>query len=349
MKKLLIAFMTMLAWWPLSGAAESYNTLWKRVAELERKDLPKDELDMLAKIAHKAKAEQKYGHLLKAEFKRAKVEGQISEDSIPVALSRLEKEEASAGKNITLAAVYQCALGKVYENLNLEGRDCKAESKKWFEKAMRHPDRLAGVNAGVYEPLLREGTDSHIFYNDLLHVIGYETGDFKTMYKWYSEHNNRSAACLCAFELIQQDRKSDVLEVRKSKYLQTIDSLINVYKDLTVAGELAIERYNFMDRATDASTIDKYNYINYALSHWGAWPRMNILRNAQRRRDGQRRIVAEQGEARLHPTNHQPAVDNDVGDPSQHRPCTRTRPQSAKRLWQNQSSALGEYDHNDHP
>lgn len=283
MKKLLIAFMTMLAWWPLSGAAESYNTLWKRVAELERKDLPKDELDMLAKIAHKAKAEQKYGHLLKAEFKRAKVEGQISEDSIPVALSRLEKEEAAAGKNITLAAVYQCALGKVYENLNLEGRDCKAESKKWFEKAMRHPDRLAGVNAGVYEPLLREGTDSHIFYNDLLHVIGYETGDFKTMYKWYSEHNNRSAACLCAFELIQQDRKSDVLEVRKSKYLQTIDSLINVYKDLTVAGELAIERYNFMDRATDASTIDKYNYINYALSHWGAWPRMNILRNAQRR------------------------------------------------------------------
>lgn len=284
MNKLLVILIALFTWMPTIGWADSYNTLWKRYAELESKDLPQDELIILNQIAKKARTELKYGHLLKAEFKLGQVKASISEDSIPVVLKRLESEVAKAEKeNDVLAAVYQCALGKVYADLNIPGVDCAALSKSWFEKAMRHPDKLAAVNADNYEPLLTKGTDSHIFYNDLLHVIGYETGDFKTMYQWYSAHNNRSAACLCAFEITQQDRKADVMEVRKSKYLQTIDSLINVYKDLPVAGELAIERYNFMDKATDATTADKYNYINYALSRWGTWHRMNILRNAQKR------------------------------------------------------------------
>ena len=69
--------------------------------------------------------------------------------------------------------------------------------------------------------------------------------------------------------------------MRKSKYLQSVDSLINVYKDLREAGELAIEHYNCMSNSDDATAEDKINYINYALNHWGVWPRMNVLRNAQ--------------------------------------------------------------------
>ena len=38
-----------------------------------------------------------------------------------------------------------------------------------------------------------------------------------------------------------------------------------------------------MEGATDAKPQDKLNYINYALSRWGGWSRMNELRNAQKR------------------------------------------------------------------
>jgi hypothetical protein len=71
--------------------------------------------------------------------------------------------------------------------------------------------------------------------------------------------------------------------VKKSKYLHTIDSLIHVYQDIPEAGELAVEHFRFMEGATDAKPQDKLNYINYALSHWGGWSRMNELRNAQKR------------------------------------------------------------------
>lgn len=57
-------------------------------------------------------------------------------------------------------------------------------------------------------------------------------------------------------------------EVKKSKYLQTIDSLIQVYQDIPEAGELAVEHFRFMEGATDAKPQDKLNYINYALSRW---------------------------------------------------------------------------------
>ena len=72
-------------------------------------------------------------------------------------------------------------------------------------------------------------------------------------------------------------------EVKKSKYLHTIDSLIHVYQDIPEAGELAVEHFRFMEGATDAKVLDKLNYINYALSRWGGWSRMNELRNAQKR------------------------------------------------------------------
>lgn len=38
-----------------------------------------------------------------------------------------------------------------------------------------------------------------------------------------------------------------------------------------------------MEEATDIKPADKLNYINYALSRWGGWSRMNVLRNAQKR------------------------------------------------------------------
>jgi hypothetical protein len=134
-----------------------------------------------------------------------------------------------------------------------------------------------------YEPMAVEGVDANIFNHDLLHLVGYETRDFKTLHDYYLSHNNRSAACLCAHELLAKQKQDGVLTVKKSYYLQQIDSLINVYKDLAVCGELAIDRYHFMEQASDTDEKEKIDYINYALAQWGAWPRMNILRNAQKR------------------------------------------------------------------
>ena len=45
-----------------------------------------------------------------------------------------------------------------------------------------------------------------------------------------------------------------------------------------MAGELAVYRYSLMD-SSDEGLEDRVNFINYAVSKWGSWPRINILRN----------------------------------------------------------------------
>ena len=269
---------------PSLTQADSYTGLWKRFAELQRKDLPKSEMEVLDQIAQKATVEKRYGHLLKAELQKASLNTNIAPDSLEAEISRLlAKEERAQAGDLALAAVYDCALGKIYE-MNPLVESSLALMKQYYKKAMAHPDVLAKHSSDEYEPLLIKGGDSKIFYDDLLHVIGFETNDYQTLHDYYLSHHNRPAACICAVKLLEQDENDNVAEIRKSKYMQRVDSLMKVYADLRECGELAIARYRLMEQSNDATAEDKMNYINYALSRWGAvggWSRMNILRNAQ--------------------------------------------------------------------
>lgn len=276
MRKLL--FLIALVLLPSMVAADSFTSMWKKVAEAEAKDLPRSQMEWLSKIIAKAEREKAYGQLLKAQLERAGKQTQIAPDSATAEKERLE-QKALATKDEVLQAVYASVLGNVYRNQGDE--EGMAKSKTWFARSMANPALLAQHKSAEYEPAITGGADSKIFYDDLLHVIGLAAQDFSTLHKYYENNGNRAAACITAYMQLLHDRELDVLEVRKSKYLQRVDSLINVYADLREAGELAIEHYNFMSQATDATVEDRINYINYALSRWGAWPRMNILRNAQ--------------------------------------------------------------------
>lgn len=284
MKKKMIMFIAALLLLPLSMYADSYTVLWKQYDTAQQKDLPKTSMEVLKKIIAKAQTEKKYGHLLKAELLRGQIAVRIAPDSLASEVKRLVANTAKAEKrNPVLAAVYQSSLGRIYrDNAHLSDSSALL-SAAYYEKSLSHPDALAAQKATEYAPLVMGGIDSKIFGNDLLHVLGMEAEAYQMLHDYYRRHNNRAAACITAFMLTQKNRRNDVMEVRKSKYLQTIDSLIAEYKDLPEAGELAIERYLFMEQAEDASAESKINYINYALTQWGAWPRMNILRNAKTR------------------------------------------------------------------
>ncbi len=278
---MLIASLLML---PSHMMADSYTILWKQYERAQQKDLPKTSMNVLKKIITKAQADKQYGHLLKAELLHGSLANQVSPDSLTVEVGRLVANMQKAEKqDPVLAAVYQSSLGRLYrENAQLSDNS-KELSEEYYRKSLLHPDLLAAHKASEYVPMVIEGIDSKIFGNDLLHVLGMEAEAYGMLHDYYQKQNNRPAACITALLRVRQDRDEDVMQVRKSKYLLTIDSLIDHYKDLPVAGELAIERYRFMEQADDASAESKMNYINYALAQWGAWPRMNILRNAKAR------------------------------------------------------------------
>lgn len=275
MKKLLVIILAMIM--PLMALADTYPALWKKVTEAQAKDLPKTQMEWLDKIIVKAEKGADYGQLLKAQLLRAAAQTQIAPDSADVALSRLE-DKASKTKDPVLRAVYATVLGKLYEQRSDE--DAKAKSQHWFAVAMESPASLAQHKCMEYEPAVVEGVDSKIFGDDLLHVVGMEAKAYKALKAYYAGKGNRPAACISACLGLRYGREVDTYEVRKSKYLQALDSLIREYGDLREAGELAIERSEFLSNAPDMTAEDNVNYINYALNKWGDWHRMNQLRNS---------------------------------------------------------------------
>ena len=289
----------------MQTTAQTYDNLWKQADIIAQKDQPKSEIGVMQKIISKASAAKDYGQLLAAEMRQVILWKEISADSLTPNVKRMEAEALKTNDPM-LKAVRYAVLGKVYhDNLygievdeaSLEQREDASyyqsqrkvnlkKSREFFKKAMAHPELLAKHTSTEYVPLTLKGVDGSSFKNDLLHLIGFEAdckASYRLMYTYYNKVENRGAACLCAYKLIEKYRQDDVREVKKSKYLRTIDSLIHVYQDIPEAGELAVEHFHFMERSTDAKAQDKLKYINYALSHWGGWSRMNVLRNAQKR------------------------------------------------------------------
>lgn len=260
-------------------AAQTYDNLWKQAEINAQKDQPKSEIAVMKKIIAKASAAKDYGQLLAAEIRQMTLWKEISADSLTPNVKRMEAEVLKV-KDPALKAVRYAVLGKVYRDMN------EKKSQEFFKKALGQPELLARHTSAEYVPLTLKGVDGSSFNNDLLHLIGFEADSkeaYLQLYTYYNKVGNRGAACLCAYKLIEKYRQDDVREVKKSKYLQTIDSLIQIYQDIPEAGELAVEHFRFMEGATDAKPQDKLNYINYALSRWGEWSRMNELRNAQKR------------------------------------------------------------------
>ena len=289
----------------LQATAQTYDNLWKQADIIAQKDQPKSEIGVMQKIISKASAAKDYGQLLAAEMRQVMLWKEISADSLTPNVKRMEAEALKTNDPM-LKAVRYAVLGKVYhdnpygievDEASLEQREDASyyqsqrkvnlkKSREFFKKAMAHPELLAKHTSTEYVPLTLKGVDGSSFKNDLLHLIGFEAdckASYRLMYTYYNKVENRGAACLCAYKLIEKYRQDDVREVKKSKYLRTIDSLIHVYQDIPEAGELAVEHFRFMERSTDAKAQDKLKYINYALSHWGGWSRMNVLRNAQKR------------------------------------------------------------------
>ena len=289
----------------LQATAQTYDNLWKQADIIAQKDQPKSEIGVMQKIISKASVAKDYGQLLAAEMRQVILWKEISADSLTPNVKRMEAEALKTNDPM-LKAVRYAVLGKVYhdnpygievDEASLEQREDASyyqsqrkvnlkKSREFFKKAMAHPELLAKHASTGYVPLTLKGVDGSSFNNDLLHLIGFEADSkeaYLLMYTYYNKVENRGAACLCAYKLIEKYRQDDVREVRKSKYLNTIDSLIHVYQDIPEAGELAVEHFRFMEGATDAKPLDKLNYINYALNRWGGWSRMNVLRNAQKR------------------------------------------------------------------
>ena len=279
-RKLFCAVCFALVMMPMALLGQTYNSLWKQVKEAEEKDLPQTQQKVLQQIIEKAEKEKSYGHLLKAGLMNARVQAMVSPDSLLPAVKQLQ-QRAETVKDQPLQAVYDAVLGLVYQNNHNLDEHWERISADYFRKAMAHPDQLAAVKTDPYQPFVVKGTDSRIYNDDLLSLIGSETHQYQQMYDYYMGTDNRRAQLMSCLSLLRNDAPDGSFQLNNCAYIHRLDSLANAYADLPECGEVAISRYMFMNEQTDATAEQKVAYIDEALQRWGSWHRMNDLRNAR--------------------------------------------------------------------
>ncbi|MCR4582206.1 MAG: alpha-2-macroglobulin, partial [Prevotella sp.] len=264
----------------MSGNAASYEELWKKVMEAGAKDLPKTQYEQLQKIVKKAESERVYGQLLKAELQSMQVMNTISPDSLKPAVERLQQRVSQ-----TADPVLQTVRRTVLYRICKENRSLEMTAEKPVLTAALC-QQLGSVKDETMKPFVIEGADSRIFGHDLLSIVGYELEDYAPLHIYYEQQGNREAALFTALELWRQQKneeRKNRLSRMNSACLASLDSLIAVYADLPEAGELALERYDYMEDASGVSSKEKYEYLNSAIEKWGNWPRISQLSNRRAR------------------------------------------------------------------
>lgn len=280
MKKTIIAIAAAMMM-PLALFADGYTQIWKQYEQAKRKDLPQTQIKLLDKIAAMAQKEKNYGNLLKAETDRLILCSRISGDSLMPSIARIEKlAEQAETSDAALAAVYNCVLGDAYStvgNNTVSFPDAKSKSRAYFKKALSNPDLLAGTKAPGYAPFVKKGVDSGIFNDDLLSIIGYKAGEYHLLNKYYDKAGNRKAALFTALEMVNSDKDKAVRyayaapKAKGSRYLQRLDSLLTLYSDIPECGEVAYNKYSYLDGCTDVTAADKAAFLTNAITKWPVW------------------------------------------------------------------------------
>lgn len=258
----------------MTAGAQNIKQLWQQVDDASKKDLPKQEIAALEKIVKAADKQQSYGNLLKAELRLVQAKCNVSADSLKPAVERLEFRMALMSNKVQ-RSVYCAVLSKIYSQ-NMELSDsAEAIAKRYARMAVEFPDVLAGVKASAYNEVIAKGVDSEIFGNDLLSVIGFTLRDYRTMHDYYLKAGNRRAACIAAKFMVTRGYYNFNHEQCKA----ALDSLINVYADLDVAGSVAVEKYGYMH---DNTAKERMEFLHNALMRWGSWKEMGTLRMAEK-------------------------------------------------------------------
>ena len=268
MKKFIVLLISLIMPFALFG--QTYSDLWKKVREAGDKDLPKTQYEVLQKIVKKATKEKAYGQLLEAELASAQAMTSIAPDSLKPAMERIS-QHAEETKDVVLKTIYQIVLYRVYfDNAYMFKQSGGTNGEVTYKKPELTEElcrQLAQVKDKTYDPFVKEGADSKIFDHDMLSVVGYELDDYEPLYQYYQKVGNRAATCVVAAKVYEWD----------AGHADKLDSLMEVYGDLSEAGELALTRYRLTKK--DMTTEEKIRYIDNALKRWGSWKRMNTLRN----------------------------------------------------------------------
>lgn len=171
--------------------AQSYQTLWKEVEALEKKDYPESAIKKTDAIYRKALGERNLPQMMRACLTLMKQRDRISPDSFFVDIQRMEHWVADSSLSVCDEAVLHSLLGEVYTTAAQRGVQANRQldelpedmaewsSVMYQQRAYQHYmesvvelEKLRECTTKEYAPITYYGEWSGYYNHDLMHLIG---------------------------------------------------------------------------------------------------------------------------------------------------------------------------------
>ena len=194
-KKICTVFILLLGMFTSGVAqAQTYEKLWKQVAQAEKKGLPQTVINLTSDILKKAKAEREVPQMLKAYTWRMKYRESLTPDSFFVDLKGMEQWAATADKPVEQAVLHSL-IAEIYANYaqmnqweirrrtDIEADDAPTNINEWSKNlfihkvmeqtkdALKDPSLLVETSARTYIPFVELGKTSEYFHHDMYHLL----------------------------------------------------------------------------------------------------------------------------------------------------------------------------------
>lgn len=268
MKKLLAIITALFSF--ASANANEYDALWSSMSKSLEKDMPKDAMATLDKIISKANAEKQYGELLAAELLHARVEAEVTPDSLTPAINRL-KVKAIQAESIdpALSAIYNTVMAKM-SGLAREDAEESADlltPEQYYDKALSNPDLLASVTTDAYKRIIKTASDDGIYNHDMLSLIGHEAGRHAFLKEYYMTHGNPTAACIEHLYYVRNEMGSDD-DMAITNKKKALNKGMEEFADCPVSALFAQEYFKLLDDDEDVSEQTSYQYLVDAIAKY---------------------------------------------------------------------------------
>ena len=271
--------------------AQTYERQWKKVEELEKKDLPKSVVEAAQTIYVKAEKEKNVPQMMKAFLTMMAYRNEISPDSLQVDLQKMEAWASSSQTSVPDKAVLYSIMGEI---ILLKGMDALQEeadkANDYLEKSLQDSLVLVDYDAEKLTPLVVSKETSKRYFNNNLYellarraisnwetnnwrkqkdeIVGNVKRTYQSLLNIYQRKGMREAWLLTALDAFPNAEE------------ETLRQWIKEYGDLDVCAEV-YSRLSQMMRWKGKLPAERLALIREGIERYPHYERTNVLKEEE--------------------------------------------------------------------
>ena len=271
--------------------AQTYERQWKKVEELEKKDLPKSVVEAAQTIYIKAEKEKNVPQMMKAFLTMMAYRNEISPDSLQVDLQKMEAWASSSQTSVPDKAVLYSIMGEI---ILLKGMDASQEeadkANDYLEKSLQDSLALVDYDAEKLTPLVVTKETSKRYFNNNLYellarraisnwetnnwrkqkdeIVGNVKRTYQSLLNIYQRKGMREAWLLTALDAFPNAEE------------ETLRQWIKEYGDLDVCAEV-YSRLSQMMRWKGKLPAERLALIREGIERYPHYERTNVLKEEE--------------------------------------------------------------------